>query len=111
RVPDPTANGYLAFSALLMAGLDGVLNRIHPGQALDKDIYALSREELAQVPSTPATLAEALDALEADHEFLLKGDVFTKDVIDTWIAWKRKNEVDYIRSRPTPGEFFLYFNT
>ncbi len=110
RFPDPSCNGYLAFSALLMAGLDGVKNRIDPGQPLDRDIYGLSPEELADVPKTPADLAAALDCLKADHEFLLAGDVFTPDVIDTWIEYKMEKEVDQIRLRPTPYEFMLYFD-
>ena len=110
RFPDPTANPYLAFSAMLMAGLDGIQNKIDPGDPLDKDIYALSPEESKDVPHTPGSLDEALDALEKDHEFLLNGDVFTKDVISTWIDYKRENEVDAIRLRPHPHEFALYFD-
>lgn len=110
RFPDPSCNGYLAFSALLMAALDGIENRIDPGQPLDRDIYAMSPEELAKVPSTPGALDESLRALEKDHEFLLKGDVFTEDVIDTWIEYKTVNEVDAIRMRPHPQEFKLYFD-
>ena len=110
RFPDPSCNGYLAFSALLMAGLDGIQNKIDPGEPLDKDIYGLSPEELSEIPSAAGSLAEALDALEQDHEFLLKGDVFTQDVIDTWIDYKRTNEVDQVRLRPTPYEFFLYYD-
>jgi glutamine synthetase len=110
RCPDPSCNPYLAFSALLMAVIDGVQNKINPGQPLDKDIYDLEPEELAAVPKTPGDLHQALDALEADHEFLLRGDVFTKDVIDTWIAYKRKNEVDAMRLRPHPYEFCLYYD-
>ncbi len=110
RFPDPSCNGYLAFSALLMAALDGIENRIDPGQPLDKDIYSLSPEELAKVPSTPGSLDEALNALEKDHEFLLKGDVFTQDVIDMWIDYKRVNEADTVRMRPHPQEFKLYFD-
>ncbi len=110
RVPDPTCNGYLAFAAMLMAGLDGIENQIDPGEPLDKDIYGLSPEELADVPSTPGSLEGALDALRADHAFLLKGDVFTEDVIDMWIDWKMTNEVNFVRMRPTPSEFFLYYN-
>ena len=110
RFPDPSCNGYLAFSALLMAALDGIENRIDPGQPLDKDIYSLSPEELAKVPSTPGALDEALNALEKDHEFLLKGDVFTQDAIDMWIDYKRVNEVDTVRMRPHPQEFKLYFD-
>ncbi len=110
RCPDPTCNPYLALSAMLMAGLDGIANKIHPGAPLDKDIYDLSPQELAEVPSTPASLADALDALERDHKFLLKGDVFTEDVIETWIDYKRENEVDAIRLRPHPYEFALYYD-
>jgi glutamine synthetase len=110
RCPDPSCNPYLAFSAMLMAGLDGIQNKLDPGEPLDKDIYDLSPEELAGVPSTPASLEEALNALESDHEFLLKGDVFTEDVIETWIAYKRENEVDALRLRPHPYEFTLYYD-
>ena len=107
RCPDPSCNPYLAFAAMLMAGLDGIQNKIDPGEPLDKDIYDLSPEELAEVPKTPGSLEEALNALEKDHEFLLRGDVFTDDVIDTWIWYKRKNEVDAMRLRPHPYEFAL----
>ncbi len=110
RFPDPSCNGYLAFAAMLMAGLDGIENKIDPGDPLDKDIYSLGPEELASVPSLPASLEGALDALEKDHDFLLKGDVFTPDVIETWIEYKRTNEIDQIRLRPHPYEFALYFD-
>ncbi len=110
RPPDPSANPYLAFSAMLMAGLDGIINRIDPGDSLDKDIYDLSPEELKAVPSMPASLDEALDCLESDYEFLLKGDVFTAELIETYIAYKRKNEADAIRLRPHPYEFHLYYD-
>jgi glutamine synthetase len=110
RFPDPTTNGYLAFAAMLMAGLDGIQNKIHPGDPMDKNIYALSPEERKDVPSMPGSLAESIDALERDHAFLLKGDVFTKDVIETWIEYKRENEIDPVRLRPTPYEFFLYYD-
>lgn len=110
RCPDPSCNPYLAFSAMLMAGLDGIANKIDPGDPLDKDIYDLSPEELADVPSTPGSLEEALNELEADHDFLLKGDVFTEDVIQTWIEYKRENEVDALRLRPHPYEFALYYD-
>ena len=110
RCPDPSCNPYLAFSALLMAAIDGIQNKIDPGEPLDKDIYDLPPEEAAEVPKTPASLAEALDALERDHEFLLRGDVFTEDVISTWIAYKRENEVDAMRLRPHPYEFCLYYD-
>jgi glutamine synthetase len=108
RPPDPACNPYLAFSALLLAGLDGIQNRIHPGDPLDRDLYDLEPEELADIESTPASLGDALDALEEDHEYLLKGDVFTQDVLDTWIDYKRENEVDAVNIRPHPYEFYLY---
>ena len=110
RCPDPTANPYIAFSAMLMAGLDGIQNKIDPGKPLDKDIYAMSPEESKDVPKAPGSLDEALKALERDHAFLLKGDVFTPDVISTWIDYKRENEVDALRLRPHPYEFALYFD-
>jgi len=110
RTPDPSCNPYLAFSAMLMAGLDGIQNKIDPGSPLDKNIYDLPPEELAQVPSVPGTLEDALGALENDCDFLFKGDVFTEDVIKTWIEYKQENEVDALRLRPHPYEFFLYFD-
>ena len=110
RPPDPSCNPYLTFAALLMAGLDGIQNRIEPGEPLDKDIYDLAPEELADVPSLPGTLEEALNALEEDHEFLLKGDVFSKEMIERWISYKRKNEVDKLRLRPHPLEFSMYYD-
>ena len=110
RTPDPSCNGYLAFSAILMAALDGIENKIDPGEPLDKDIYGMSPEELADVPSAPGSLQEALAALADDHAFLLKGDVFTQDVIDTWIDYKTKNEVNDVNLRPHPHEFFLYYD-
>lgn len=110
RFPDNTCNPYFAFAAMLLAGLDGIQNKIHPGQPLDKDIYELPPEELAEVPSVPASLEEALNHLEADHEFLLKGDVFTEDVLETWIRYKRTREVDPVRLRPHPYEFHLYYD-
>lgn len=110
RYPDPSCNGYLAFSAILMAAIDGIENRMHPGDPLDKDIYSLSPEELEGVPSTPASLEEALSALEEDYEFLLKGDVFSEDVIRAWLSYKREHEVDPVRLRPHPYEFMLYFD-
>jgi glutamine synthetase len=110
RTPDPSCNPYIGFAAMLLAGLDGVEKRIHPGEPLDKDIYALSPEELKEVPSVPGSLAEALAALRADHDFLLKGDVFTPDLLDTWIEFKTENEVDPVRLRPTPHEFALYYD-
>lgn len=110
RFPDPSCNGYLAFAAMLMAGLDGIQNKIHPGEPLDKDIYELGPEELANVPTMPGSLEEALSHLEEDHDYLLKGNVFTKDAIETWIDYKRKKEVDAMRLRPHPYEFFLYYD-
>lgn len=110
RCPDPSCNPYLAFSAMLMAALDGVQNKIHPGDPLDKDIYDLPPEELARVPKTPGSLREALASLEADHAYLLKGDVFTPDVIETWISYKTKNEVQALELRPHPWEFALYYD-
>jgi len=109
RPPDPAANPYLAFAALLMAGLDGILNRIDPGEPLDKNIYELPPEELRKVPNVAGSLGEALDCLQKDYEFLLKGDVFTMDFLDMWIATKRK-EHDALRLRPHPYEFFLYYD-
>jgi glutamine synthetase len=110
RFPDPSTNPYLAFSAMMMAGLDGIQNKIDPGQPLDKDIYSLSAEELKDVPRMPASLEQALDALEEDHDFLLKGDVFTKDVIEMWLDYKREHEVQASRLRPTPFEYYLYYD-
>ena len=110
RCPDPSCNGYLAMSAMLMAAIDGIQNKIDPGQPLDKDIYDLPPEELAQVDKTPGSLREALQALEADHQFLLKGDVFTEDVIDTWIWYKMTNEAEALDLRPHPWEFALYYD-
>ena len=109
RVPDPSANPYLAFSAMLMAGLDGVRNKIEPPDPIDKDLYDLPPEEYANVAQTPGSLPEALAALRDDHEYLLEGGVFTPDLIDTWIDWKTAHEVDPVRLRPTPHEFELYF--
>ncbi len=110
RCPDPSCNPYLAFSAILMAGLDGVLNRIDPGEPLDKDIYDMKPEELKNVPSTPGSLSEALGSLAADNEYLLKGDVFTEDVVDTWINYKMNKEVKPMALQPHPFEFGLYFD-
>jgi len=110
RFPDASCNGYMAFAAMLMAGLDGIERRIDPGNPLDKDIYALTPEELKDVPHMPADLGEALHALHKDHEFLLKGDVFTEDVVETWIEYKRENELAAMRLRPHPHEFALYFD-
>jgi glutamine synthetase len=110
RCPDPSCNGYLAFSAMLMAALDGILNKIDPGEPMDKDIYDLPPEELAKVPQTPGSLREVLNALNEDHDYLLKGDVFTPDVIETWISYKMENEVEAIDLRPHPWEFALYYD-
>jgi glutamine synthetase len=110
RYPDPTANPYLAFSAMLMAGLDGIENKIDPGEPLEKDLYSLSAEELSGIPKMPGSLDEALDELEQNHDFLLKGDVFTDDSVRNWIAYKRENEIDPLRVRPHPHEFEMYFD-
>ncbi|MGC9518325.1 MAG: type I glutamate--ammonia ligase [Desulfuromonadaceae bacterium] len=110
RTPDPAANGYLCFASMMMAGLDGIENKIDPGQPLDKDIYGLSPEKLSEIPSVAGTLDEALNCLREDHEFLLKGDVFTEDVIDMWISYKKEAEVDPVRMRPCPEEFALYYD-
>jgi glutamine synthetase len=110
RFPDPTCNPYLAFSAMLMAGLNGIEDKIDPGEPLDKDIYSLSPEELAHVEVTPGSLEEALNCLEEDHEFLLKGDVFTDDALRTWLAYKREHECKQVALRPHPHEFELYYD-
>ncbi|MBU4317536.1 MAG: type I glutamate--ammonia ligase [Proteobacteria bacterium] len=110
RTPDPSCNGYMAFSAILMAVLDGIQNKIDPGDPLDKNIYDLPPEELATIPSAPGSLDEALAALKADKDFLLKGDVFTQDVIDKWVTYKTENEVNPVRLRPHPHEFHLYYD-
>jgi glutamine synthetase len=110
RYPDPACNPYIAFAAMLMAGVDGVINKINPGDPLDKNIYALSPEEAANVPTMPGSLDEAIRELEADHDFLLQGGVFSKDVIETWIASKKENDIDAVRLRPHPHEFELYFD-
>ena len=109
RPPDSTCNPYLAFSAMLMAGLDGIQNKIDPGEPLDRNTYELSAEEEAQLRTVPGSLEEALDELEADHDYLLKGDVFTQDVLDVWIEFKRQ-QIDELRLRPHPYEFYLYFD-
>lgn len=110
RCPDPSSNPYLAFSAILMAGLDGILNRIDPGDPLDKDIYDMAPEELKHVPSTPESLQAALKALAEDHEFLLRGDVFTEDVINAWINYKIEKEIKPMSLLPHPFEFSLYYD-
>jgi glutamine synthetase len=110
RCPDSTSNPYLAFSAMMLAGLDGIQNRIEPPAPVDKDLYDLPPAELAKVPQVPATLEAALDALESDNAFLKAGGVFTDDLIETWVEYKRKNEVDAIRLRPHPYEFSMYYD-
>jgi glutamine synthetase len=109
RPPDPSANPYLCFAALLMAGLDGIQNKLDPGEPMDKNLYELPPEEMAKVPQVPGSLSEAIAHLEKDHEFLLKGDVFTKDFLDMWISNKRK-EADALRLRPHPYELYLYYD-
>jgi glutamine synthetase len=111
RLPDPACNPYLAFAAMLMAGLDGVINETEPPDPVEGNLYALSAEEAAQIKQVPGNLEEVLDTLEADHEFLLRGGVFTEDVIETWLDYKRTNEVDPVRLRPHPYEFFLYLDS
>jgi len=110
RCPDATSNPYLAFAAMLCAGIDGIKNQIDPGEPLDVDIYDLSPEELAKIPSTPGSLEDALECLEKDHEFLTVGGVFTEDLINTWIQYKLDNEVNPMRLRPHPYEFSLYYD-
>lgn len=110
RFPDPSCNPYLAFSAMLMAGLDGIENQIEPPEPIDKDLYELEPEEKAKIKSTPGSLEEVINALEKDHEYLLKGDVFTEDLIEMWIDYKRKKEIDVVRLRPHPAEFALYYD-
>jgi glutamine synthetase len=110
RCPDPSSNPYLAFSAMLMAGLDGIKNKIEPATPVDKDLYELPPDELADVAQVPASLDAVLEALEADHDYLLEGGVFTADLIETWIAYKRETEIDQLRLRPHPYEFDLYYD-
>src|SRR3989442_8457944 len=110
RAPDPACNPYLTFAALLMAGLDGIKNKIEPPKPMDVDLYDLEPEERQHVKNTPGSLAESLAALEADQNFLLGGDVFTPDVIETWLAYKRSKEIDPVALRPHPYEFFLYYD-
>lgn len=110
RCPDPSCNGYLTFTAMLMAVLDGIENKIDPGQSLDRDIYDLSPEELAKTNKVPGSLHDALKALENDHEFLKKGNVFSEDLIETWISYKQENELNEMALRPHPYEFFLYYD-
>jgi glutamine synthetase len=110
RPPDSSCNPYLAFAAMLMAGIDGIQNKIDPGEPLDKNTYELSKEEAVTVPTVPGSLEESIGALEKDYKFLLKGDVFTQDVIDVWIEYKKEKEIDAVRLRPHPYEFYLYFD-
>ena len=110
RCPDPTCNPYIGFAALLMAGLDGIINKIDPGKPLDKDIYDMTPEQLRDVPSTPGSLGASLQALQNDHEFLLRGDVFSEDVIDTWVEYKKEKEIAPMALRPHPYEFLLYYD-
>jgi glutamine synthetase len=110
RCPDAASNPYLAFAAMLMAGLDGIKNKIEPHAPVDKDLYELPPEEAADIPQVPSSLPEVLDALELDHEYLLEGGVFTTDLIETWVAYKRSAEIDYVRLRPHPAEFELYYD-
>jgi len=110
RIPDPSCNPYLAFSAMVMAGLDGIKNKIEPAAPVDKDLYELPPDEAASIPQVPGTLAEVLTALEADHEYRTEGGVFTEDLIDAWVSYKRAAEIDPIRLRPHPHEFELYYD-
>jgi glutamine synthetase len=110
RCPDPSSNPYLAFAAITMAALDGIQNKLSPGQPFDKDLYAASEEDVRRIPHTPNSLEESLRALDEDHEFLLRDDVFTLDVLQTWLTYKRTHEVDALRVRPHPYEFCLYFD-
>ncbi|MFL6117424.1 MAG: type I glutamate--ammonia ligase, partial [Catenulispora sp.] len=110
RVPDPSCNPYLAFSAMLMAGLDGIKNKIEPPQPIDKDLYDLPPDEYANVTQVPGSLDAVLGSLEADHGYLLEGGVFTDDLISTWVEFKRENEIDPVRLRPTPHEFAMYYD-
>ena len=110
RCPDPSCNPYLAFSAILMAGLDGVANRIEPPAPVDEDLFDMPADELAKIGQVPSSLEEAMDALEADQDYLKAGGVFTDDLIETWVDYKRTREVDAVRLRPHPWEFMLYYD-
>ncbi len=110
RCPDSSCNPYLAFAAMLLAGLDGIKNQIDPGEPVDKDIYELAPEDKTNIKSTPGTLLEVLEALKKDHDFLLQGEVFTEDLLDTWISYKKKNEYEAVALRPHPYEFYLYYD-
>jgi glutamine synthetase len=111
RCPDPSCNGYLTFSAVMMAAIDGIQKKMDPGKPLDRDIYEMTREELSQTAKTPGSLEEAITALEKDHAFLLAGDVFTPDLIDAWVSWKKEKELDEMHLRPHPYEFHLYYDS
>lgn len=112
RTPDPSCNPYLSFAAIMCAGIDGVRRRIEPPDPVDEDIYELAATGAgAEIERTPGSLDEAITALEADHDFLVQDGVFTPDLIETWVEYKRQNEIDFVRLRPHPGEFSLYFNT
>jgi glutamine synthetase len=111
RCPDPTCNPYLTFPAIMMAALDGIENQIDPGKPMDRDIYEMSKEELKEVPKAPGSLEESLAALKKDNAFLLKGDVFTPDLIESWITWKEEKELDEMHLRPHPYEFHLYYDS
>jgi glutamine synthetase len=110
RCPDPSCNPYLTFAAITMAAIDGIKNKIDPGEPLDRDIYEMTPDELASTRTTPGSLEEAINALKADHAFLLEGDVFTQDLIDAWVSWKKEKELDPVRLRPIPYEFYLYYD-
>jgi glutamine synthetase len=110
RVPDPSCNPYLAFSAMLMAGLDGIKNKIEPPEPVDKDLYELPPDEMEDIAQVPASLEAVMNSLEGDHDFLLAGGVFTPDLIETWIDYKRTKEIDELRLRPHPHEFAMYFD-
>jgi glutamine synthetase len=110
RCPDPSANGYLAWSAMLMAVIDGIKNKIKPGEPLDRNIYEMTGEELDRIPKVPGSLEQAIDALEADHAYLKAGDVFSEELIQAWITWKRDNEIKPMALRPHPYEFHLYYD-
>ncbi|MBA2768582.1 MAG: type I glutamate--ammonia ligase, partial [Sporichthyaceae bacterium] len=110
RCPDPSSNPYLAFSAMLLAGMDGIKNKVEPPTPIDKDLYELPPDELADVDTVPASLPAVMDRLERDHDYLLEGGVFTSDLIETWIDFKRTQEIDPMRLRPHPHEFELYYD-
>ena len=111
RCPDPSCNGYLTFASMLMAALDGIKKKMDPGKPMDVDVYELTKTELAKTKQTPGSLEEAMEALEKDHKFLTEGNVFSEDLIETWIQWKREKEIDEIAIRPHPYEFHLYYDS